>query len=60
MTKFTSIVVGTKAYRKVMKLVGKCLEKGGYVEYDHKVIDTRNLDGHLVQKHLVDVVLHDA
>lgn len=36
------------------------MEKGGYVEYDHRVIDTRDLNGHLVQKHLVDVVLHDA
>lgn len=60
MTVYKSIEVGTKAYRKIMKQIGKCMEKGGYVEYDHRVIDTRDLNGHLVQKHLVDVVLHDA
>lgn len=47
MTIYKSIKVKSKAYRKLMKIIGKWIEEGKSVEFDHRADDT------------VDVILHD-
>ena len=33
-TVFTKVWMKSKAYKKVMKLMGRCLKSGGWVEFD--------------------------
>ena len=57
-TVFKKIKVNTKSYRKVMKQIGKCIESGGYVEYDHHKTTNRDINGHLMVFDFIDATLY--
>lgn len=56
-TKYKNVKVGTKTYRQVMKKIGECMDNGGYVDFNHSMKFTQNLDGHRVRTDYVDAVL---
>lgn len=35
-TIYKDVLIKSKAYKKIMKLIGKCIENGGWVEFDHR------------------------
>ena len=35
-TVYKEVLIKSKAYKKIMKLIGICLEKGGWVDFNHR------------------------
>lgn len=57
-TEYKKVLVGTRAYRRIMSMVGACIEKGGYVDYYHTQVIKTNAFGRIDTKNTVDVTLH--
>lgn len=56
-TTYKGVAVDTKAYRRVMALVGQCVAAGGVVQYDHDQKITRGGFGEIYTTNTIDVTL---
>jgi len=57
-TKYKGVVSGSKSYKRIVELIGKCIKEGGYVDFDHHMVMNRDINGHIVRKDLCDITFH--
>jgi hypothetical protein len=56
-TVYKNVLVGTKAYKRVMNQIGKCISGGGVVDMEHTQTITLDAFGAINNVNVIDVTL---